>query len=237
MGNFEKNYGKTMEMFMKFANPVKKKIVKTSCYVHKYINYQSIWILKKNGHKDAFNFYIDNINSLNHGVYWADQDFKSSNHFFHLHTEKGMYGFSDALSFSKDYYHKAEKFIKNDDIKNGIFKLGATCHLIQDACVPHHVLGKLLKEHRSFEQWILRRVVEEYFIFEHENIISCGSIEEYIKGNGQHAFDTYYKYAEILDKNERYEKISTDILERAISSTAGVLLDFYEKNISKESLL
>ncbi len=36
------------------------------------------------------------INDINAGVVWADQDLKSSNHFYNPYTNKGLYGNSNA---------------------------------------------------------------------------------------------------------------------------------------------
>lgn len=232
MRRIEKHYGKTVRVFMNIANPVKKRIIKTNCYVHKYINERAVDILEEENH-EAFEFFQHYIGWLNFGVYWADQDFKSSNHFFYLHREKGMYGFSNALHECEKQYNIAIHCAKDGKKERAIFHLGEACHLVQDSTVPHHVMSKLLKEHRPFEQWILKRVNESFYCFNITGVIMKDSVGEYIKANGNFAYDTYIRYGEIENKDDRYEKISSLILERAISSTAGMLLDFYNKYIKK----
>lgn len=232
MSKIEKHYGKTARVFMNIANPVKKRIIKTNCYVHKYINARALDVLK-NEDMEAFKFFEHYIGWLNFGVYWADQDFKSSNHFFYLHLEKGMYGFSNALHECHKHYNIALECASENKKERAVFHLGEACHLIQDSTVPHHVMSKLLKEHRPFEQWIVKRVEEGFYNFNITGVIIKDSIDDYIKTNGKFAYDMYNRYGELDNKDDRYEKISTAILERAISATSGVLLDFYNKYIKK----
>lgn len=233
MGKIEKHYGKTLRTFMNIANPVKKIIMKTHCYVHKYINEQALEVLKES-HYEAFEFFQHYADWLDFGVYWADQDFKSSNHFFYVHREKkGMYGFSNALHECEKQYNIAIHCANEGKKERAMFHLGESCHLIQDATVPHHVMGKLLKEHRPFEQWILRKVQKNFYSFNIKEIIIKDSINEYIKTNGQFAHDVQMRFIEIQDRETRYIKVSTLILERAISTTAGVMLDFYNRYINE----
>jgi phospholipase C len=65
--------------------------MRTECKVHKFINNQSILILKNDGHLKAYNFINAYIDDVNAGVVWADQDLKSSNHFYNPEKEKGLY--------------------------------------------------------------------------------------------------------------------------------------------------
>ncbi|WP_298838286.1 zinc dependent phospholipase C family protein, partial [Clostridium sp.] len=156
---FEATYGKTLRGLMVTINPIKKRIMKTHCIVHKFINIQAIEILKNKGYTEVNTFYKYYVKELNKGVTWADQDFKSSNHFYHHITGTGLYGFSNALTEFNKYYKYALKFVEAGDIRQAMFYFGAACHLIQDATVPQHVNNKLLKNHRNFELWIIGRLM------------------------------------------------------------------------------
>ena len=131
----ENTYGKALQSLMVAVNPIKKKIIKTHCTVHKYINMQAIEILKADGYQEEYEFFKANIKSLNEGVAWADQDFKSSNHFYHVHHETGLYGFSDALTEFKKYYNKAIQYNKVGNMCKTLCYFGAACHLVQDCTV------------------------------------------------------------------------------------------------------
>lgn len=223
----ETTYGKTLKGLMITVNPIKKKIMKTHCIVHKFINIQSIEILKNEGHSEVQGFYKSHIKELNNGVTWADQDFKSSNHFYHHVKGTGLYGFSNALTEFEKYYKSALKFMEAGDTKQALFYFGAACHLVQDATVPQHVNNKLLKSHRNFELWIISKLMSDYSFPIQNEIIKHDNINDYIKNNALFANETYIAYANIQDKEDRYKKISTLIVQRAQKTTAGLMLNFY----------
>ncbi|WP_102400520.1 zinc dependent phospholipase C family protein [Haloimpatiens massiliensis] len=225
----ERTYGSTLKGLMFAVNPIKKKVLKTHCTVHKFINLKAVNILKINGYEQEYNFFRENIRNMNEGVVWADQDFKSSNHFYHVVKGKGLYGFSDALTECKKYYGSSIVYLKKREIKKSLFYFGAACHLIQDATVPQHVNNKLLKSHRKFEIWIISRLMNDYSFEEEKGIKRFSHIEEYIKNNAVYADDTYRKFKDIDDLEERYDKISKNIISEAQKTTAGFLLDYYDE--------
>jgi phospholipase C len=226
---FEVTYGKTLKGLMVTVNPIKKKIMKTHCTVHKFINIQAIDILKNEGYSEFHSFYKGHIKELNNGVTWADQDFKSSNHFYHHIKGTGLYGFSNALIEFEKYYKNALKFMEAGDTKQALFYFGAACHLVQDATVPQHVNNKLLKNHRNFELWIISKLMSDYSFPIFNEIIKQDKIEDYIRNNALFANETYISHANIKNKEDRYKKISTLIVQRAQKTTAGLMLNFYNE--------
>ena len=112
----EKTYGSAVKGIFFAVNPLKKRIMKTNCTVHKFIIIQAIEILKINGYSKEYDFFRKYVRALNIGVTWADQDFKSSNHFYHITRGRGLYGFSDALTECKKYYSKSMQFLKSGEI-------------------------------------------------------------------------------------------------------------------------
>jgi len=229
MGKIETTYGKTLKGLMITINPIKKKVMKTHCIVHKFINIQAIAILKNKEYSEANSFYKRHIKELNRGVTWADQDFKSSNHFYHHIKGTGLYGFSNALTEFKKYYKCALRFMEAGDTRQSLFYFGAACHLIQDATVPQHVNNKLLKNHRNFELWIISRLMSDYSFPIFNEVIKEDKVEDYIKNNALFSNKTYMANVNILDKEDRYKKISTLIVQRAQKTTAGLMLNFYDE--------
>ncbi|ERI90133.1 hypothetical protein HMPREF1982_04073 [Clostridiales bacterium oral taxon 876 str. F0540] len=69
---FESTYGITLRGIMHAVNPIKKKILKTNCTIHKFINMQAIEILKNEGYLKQHEFFKNHIKPLNEGVTWAD---------------------------------------------------------------------------------------------------------------------------------------------------------------------
>jgi phospholipase C len=213
---------------MKSVNPVKKLIIKTSCLVHKVINEKALELILKEGFEEQYNFYKNNINKMNAGTVWADQDFKSTNHFFHFKEEKGLFGFSNALVECTKYFTMAIELNRSEQLDKSLFYFGAACHLVQDATVPQHVNNRLLNSHRNFELWIMDRVVNNNISINPVKIKSYEKVEDYIKENAKFANIIYEKYNNIEMKEERYESIATKIIEEAVQTTAGIMLDFYK---------
>lgn len=225
----ENTYGKALRGIFVTINPIKRRIIKTHCTVHKYICVQSIEILKNRGYEEQYQFYKEHIRALNAGATWADQDFKSSNHFYHYHSGTGLYGFSNALLECKKYYASALKYVEAGDVAEGIFYFGAACHLVQDTTVPQHVNNKLLKNHRKFELWIISKLMTDFSFVEQKDIIEYNTLDEYIKNNAVLANNTYIKYINIEQMEERYHKIATIIIKEAQKTTAGLMLNFYNE--------
>ncbi|MBU5269301.1 phospholipase C [Clostridium cochlearium] len=238
MGNrIEKTYGTALKGLFHAVNPLKKKFLKTYCTVHKFIMLQSLDILKNNKYEDAYNFFKENLSKLNEGTTWADQDFKSSNHFFHFSKGKGLYGFSNALLECKKYHRKSLEYLEKGDLNKAMFFLGAACHLIQDVTVPQHVNNKLLKSHRRFELWIISKLLNDYSFMAEDEIVRYSNLDEYIVNNSFLANNTYIKYINIKNREEKYNKIASIVLKEAQKTTAGFLLDYYEDVKNKESFL
>jgi phospholipase C len=230
----EKTYGKALRGVMYTVNPIKKKLIKTHCTIHKFINMQAIQILKNEGYFEEYEYFRDHIIPLNEGVAWADQDFKSSNHFYHFSKAKGLYGFSDALTECKRYYSKSLAYMKLGETDKAFFFLGASCHLVQDMTVPHHVNNRLLDSHRNFELWIIKRFMSDYSFLIDKGIIRYKSVDDYIKNNALMANNVFLKYLQVEDREERYGKIAARIIKEAQNTTAGFLLDYYDMIHSKK---
>lgn len=227
--HLEETYGSAMRRLMYALNPIKKKFLKTYCTVHKFINIQAVGILQNEGYDEEQKFFKKYIKPLNDGATWADQDFKSSNHFYHYSKGKGLYGFSNALTEFKKYYNKAVFYAEAGDMLNSLFYFGAACHLIQDATVPQHVNNKLLKSHRRFELWIISKLMSDYSFLAQNGIKRYEDPEDYVKKNAAFSNSIFMKYINIADRNERYGKVSPAILKEAQRTTAGLMLDFYNK--------
>lgn len=84
----ESAYQHVLKSVFTVANPVKKVIIKTECQVHKYINLHAINILKNDKYLREHAFFQHHIEEINKGAVWADQDFKSSNHFYNPYKKK-----------------------------------------------------------------------------------------------------------------------------------------------------
>lgn len=223
----ERSYSNVLRNVFKITNPIKKQVIKTECLVHKFINTQAVVILKNDGHINEAKYFSKHIKDINLGAVWADQDYKSSNHFYNPDSDKGLYGFSNAHKECVKYYTTAlTKYFEGDE-SGAMFYLGAACHLIQDVTVPQHVNIKLLKHHRRYEQWVIK-AFEHYKEFRLvKGGIYLDSVKDYIFYNSNLAIETYEKNKDEEDLNTKFYKTTLVILTTAQKSTAGLLLTFY----------
>ena len=176
------------------------------------------------------------INVINAGAVWADQDLKSSNHFYNPDTNKGLYGNSNAKKECISYYKRAIMEYFHGNIKSSMFYLGAACHLIQDLTVPQHANIRLLNNHRSYEKWVINTHRHHDVFKVEKGGIYSNFLKYYIDSNSRKAIATYEKYSYIKNRYKRYFKITSIILTIAQKTTAGLMLKFY-KDTHKINLL
>ncbi|SFC28967.1 zinc dependent phospholipase C family protein [Clostridium uliginosum] len=224
----EKSYSYVFKKVLKTVNPVKKRIMKAECIVHKFINNQSLIVLKNDGHIEAYKLMKSYISDINAGVVWADQDLKSSNHFYNPYTNKGLYGSSDAKKEGISYYTRALNEYFHGNIKDSMFYLGVACHLIQDLTVPQHANVHLLNNHKSYENWVIRthRYHDEFKI--QEGGIYFNSLKHYIDFNSKEAINIYRKHSHVQNRQVRFHIITSKVLTMAQATTAGLMFKFYK---------
>lgn len=223
----EYSYGKLFQYTMKAINPVKKVIVTTECKVHRVINIQALAILKSDKKFGQFNLFSQYLSELNFGVVWADQDFKSSGHFYNPIKGRGLYGNTNALTLANNYYSFAVGCYESGNIKRAMFFLGAAAHLVQDMTVPQHANIKLLQEHHKFEKYVRNTITgtPEYLVY--ENGCYLNSIEGFIRQNAISAIKANNKLSFIVNDDRRYYELAKIVLPLAQRSTAGLFSLFY----------
>lgn len=227
MHAIEKSYSYVYKNIIRAVNPIKKRIIKTECNVHQFINNQSIVILKNDGHIEASNLMATYINDINAGVVWADQDLKSSSHFYNPEIDDGLYGSSNAKKECIKYYTRALREYSHGDIKKSMFYFGASCHLIQDLTVPQHANVELLNNHRSYENWVIKvyKYHHEFKVYKGGTYLN--SLTYYINLNSKKAIDTYKKYLQVENQHMRFYKITSIVLTMAQRTTAGFMFKFF----------
>ena len=228
MKKLEKSYSYVFKGVLKAVNPIKKRIIKAECKVHKFINNQSLTILKNDGHIEVYKLMESYIDDINAGVVWADQDLKSSNHFYNPHKDKGLYGSSNAKSECISYYTKALSEYFQGNIKGAMFHLGTTCHLIQDLTVPQHANVRLLSNHRSYENWVIKTHIHHDEFKLEEGGIYLNSLNQFVNFNSKEAICVYRKHSHIKNKHLRFQLITSIVLTMAQATTAGLMFKFYK---------
>lgn len=228
MDFFETTYDNFLDTVFSIINPIKKSIINTHCKVHIFINYKALNVLKNDKYLAEYNFFSCYIDSINEGAVWADQDFKSSNHFYNPYKKKGMYARKSAMDLGIDYYSKAIQYWIKGEFNKSLFFLGAALHIIQDMTVPQHANIRLLDDHRQYESFI-----KDTYEYIKEFEVSTGaylldSIEDYIRFNSRVALKIHRKFKDIEDDKTRFYRISRCGLPLAIRTTAGAMIMFYD---------
>ena len=88
MSTLEITYHYFLQSLFGIVNPFKETLIKTKCEVHEFINLQALKIVSNDGYTVAHRLFSDFILDLNKGSVWADQDFKSSNHFYNPYKKQ-----------------------------------------------------------------------------------------------------------------------------------------------------
>lgn len=229
MKRLERVYGKTFKTVLWLIRPIKQIFKKTLCEVHIFINRQALEILKNDGYVEECQFYNQYIEQLNKGVVWADQDFRSREHFYNPYTHKGLYGCKSSKQRFAQYYGCALVHWDCGDKDKAMFYLGAAVHLIQDSTIPQHGSVNLLKSHRRFELWVIDVHDDFEYYAVRDKLIYYDNPCTYIEKNARKAIETYRKYSLIKDEGEKYFKITNVIFPLAQRTTTGCLLNFYQK--------
>jgi phospholipase C len=231
MGVGERTYGGMTRFMLAALNPFKKAIVHTECKIHRQMNKQALRILRNEGYQEAYIFYGKHGETLDKGVVWADQDFKSLQHFYHPYRRKGIYGQKNARQLAEEYYRKAIRSYYLGRVERAVFFLGAAAHLIQDLTIPQHANIRLLSSHKSYETFVKHFYNSTRYVKPDRGIIEFDELREYIQFNSRTALKMHKLYGGIGDRQERFYRIAKCSIPLAERTTAGFLLMFYRHHI------
>ena len=209
-----------------YATSPIQRIFSQPVITHNFCNEAAIEILKKDGFTSLGNLVEGYLTKLNKGSQWADSGWKNITHFLNPETKSGLSYFPDARFFYLKYYLEAKKAWSQGDRDKAFFFLGAATHLVQDMCVPHHVLGHLFEGHSKFENW-----AEEHrsqFLVENEGIYEKKrSPGGWLTDNAKRALEFDYLVKD--EKEVHYREATKVLLALAQRTSAGFLKDFLEE--------
>jgi phospholipase C len=224
----EDAYGVITSYTFRALNPFKKMIIHTEAQVHKFNNREAVKLLKTYGYIKEYYLFRYYLMYMNNGTKWADQDFKSSSHFYNPFIMKGLFGQPHSKRMTIKYYKKAKAAWKHKNYEKAMFFLGASTHIIQDLTVPHHVVNRLLDSHRQYENFVKLTydIVKDYRTDQPPIVFS--NIEEYVEYNAGIAYNLYKRYNHLRDKRVKYYKWTRVNLPLSHRTTAGCFLMFLE---------
>ena len=233
MNFIEETYGSFLRLSFAVLNPFKKAVIKTQCQVHKYINVQALTILDNDGKKEVSNFFRNYLILLNDGAVWADQDFKSSQHFYNPYTKKGMYGRKNASDLGIGYYRKALNLWSLGKYDKAFFYFGAALHIVQDMTIPQHANVRLLDNHRQYETFVKRTYRYVHDFKAEKGTVIFDNMDDFVRFNARTAMKIYKKFKTIEEDEQRYYRITKCILPLAERTTAGCMVMFYDQIMNK----
>ncbi len=223
----ETTYNLVLNRIFNLVNPIKKSVKKTECKVHIFLNYYGLEILFENKYLKEYNFFKSYLNTIDEGVVWADQDFKSSSHFYNPDKKRGLYGRKNAIDLCIEYYTKAINQWRYGNKHKSMFYLGAAVHIVQDMTVPQHANIKLLDDHYQYESFVKKTYKSLIGFNEEKKPYILGSIRDYIRFNSRVSLKVYRRFKNIKEDDCRFYRILKCTLPLAKRTTAGVFLLFY----------
>ncbi|MFZ5647176.1 MAG: zinc dependent phospholipase C family protein [Bacillota bacterium] len=204
------------------GSPIQK-IVDRGGATHVFLNNQAIMILK-NDNKHLTSNVIERYRQyIDLGNLWADKGWKCFAHYYNPQNGKGIIPWITAFTECNNYFEAALFNWKSGKYQKAMFYLGATAHIIQDMCVPHHAMGIAFNGHRKFETWAMNN--KEQFKAKNSSLYNdFKSIKELINNNSEIA-KKYYNDVSYYSING-YMRAARDLLTLSQKTTA-YLFDYF----------
>jgi len=191
---------------------------------HEFCNQQAIQILHNDGFELQSQFLTEYLTEMNAGVYWADTGWRNVSHYFEPVKGRGLWQFMNAIDAFTDYYQQAIHHMHRGNYKQAIFLLGASAHLVQDVCVPHHARAKVFSGHKEYESWVQQHY-HNYAVQDKGLYTDDTNLTMQLFKNATIAADLFDWIN--LDKGiMNYHETTSILLPLAQRSTAGLFLTF-----------
>ncbi|RQD69888.1 MAG: hypothetical protein D5S00_05595 [Tindallia sp. MSAO_Bac2] len=183
------------------------------CIVHEKLNEQTLELMIWNGNRKLALQMRQYLPLINQGSRWVDQGFRNMHHFFHPIHKKGLPGCSNAQDEIRKFTKQIRKAGRSQNLRMFYFSLGAILHLTQDMCVPHHIFGKLLQGHHTYEKWVQDHF-ESFPVKSFQKNLPEMTAEEILINNAQNGLDFEgLMYGEM--KEREMLMATTELLQQA----------------------
>ncbi|MEW6661542.1 MAG: zinc dependent phospholipase C family protein [Bacillota bacterium] len=194
---------------------------------HIFCNHQALQILANDGYEGPTSQLKKYLIQLDKGVQWADRGKGSINHHYNPSSGKGLWHWASAAATCAFFYSKAFGLWERGFFEQAMFFLGASTHLIQDVCAPHHARCQVLDGHQRFERWVSNRV-HSFRVFRNGIYQLKRPPEEWISINATEGYQGY-SLVRLGNSSKDYHQAASHLLALAQRSTAGFWLSFLEK--------
>lgn len=219
-------YVAAAKIILAAASPAQR-LVQGPALTHFMCNRQALKILDNDSRKKQAEIAGEFSIELDKGVSWADRGFKNMSHFTNPGTNKGLYGWTDAVRECSLFWNKALHNWQESNYDKAFFYLGAAAHLVQDVCVPHHARGILFDGHQEFEAWTEEN--RNNYRVSKQGLYDLGeSPGDWIRANSLFAAKQYHLVGASSVRQD-YHQAAQLLLTRAQRATAGFLNWFFMK--------
>jgi len=225
----EKHIWPAFKLLLSAGTPIQK-LIGGGGETHLFLNRQGLLILKNDNRTGAHNLAEKYKSVLDLGNLWADQGWKCFAHYYKPQTGKGFIPWISAINEGCGYFQLALTSWKAGKPREAMFYLGATAHIIQDMCVPHHAMGIAFNGHRKFELWALsnKDQYKQKYGAEYKHINDIG---ELISGN---AIIAQMHYDNVAYYSNKYANSGKEMLLLAQKSTATLYDYFYKTALTPQ---
>lgn len=220
-----KGYWKATKRLLSVTSPVQKLLPQPG-KTHGLCLEQAVEVMKGDGFKQEAALVGSHLQELMEGVVWADSAWKNSCHFLNPLSGKGIWGWPNAVMEAGIQYELAIRKARANNLPRSMFFLGATAHVIQDLCVPHHARGILWEGHQEFEDWASANCTK-YAVNQGGIYHSGVNPVLWILQNAQVAYKTFPLVADTTDQD--YNTAGKILIPMAQRATAGFFTRFCQQ--------
>lgn len=206
-----------IKLFLAAGTPLQKLF--SGCGItHLFCVRQALNILTADGRKKQADILRSYLRNIEEGVLWADWAWKNFFHYYDPRSKRGLGPLPSAKVECSSYLEKASRYWKVNNPKKAFFFLGASAHIIQDLCVPHHARNVALCHHMEYEKWVEKNY--QQFIVESDGVyLDLVDPTDYVEYNANLSWG-YLPF--VIEKSVSSFKIATSfLLPLAQRSTAG----------------
>lgn len=191
---------------------------------HVFCNQQALKILRNDGNITNLKYLNNYLEVINRGVLWADRGWKYLSHYYNPVTDSGLGPWPDARLEFNCYFDKSLALWNRGNKKKALFFLGASAHLVQDLCVPHHSNGIAFFGHQEYEKWVKNN--HRFFSVYSNGIYNSFTVpDEWLTFNARIS-RKYLPYVLSTGSDTSYRMATGVLLPLAQRSTAG-FFNFY----------
>lgn len=233
MNLIEKKVWPVFKILLSAGTPIQRMLDRSGGDTHLFINDQAVNILKYKKSIAVIKLVERYKTYIDLGNLWADKGWKCFAHYYKPDNRNGYFPMVSAVTEGINHFNAALHNWEKGKLQKSMFYLGASAHIVQDICVPHHAMGIAFNGHSNFEQWSM----ENRYLFKakkEEGHIYFDSFNNLIINNASCAQGYYHKVSTYNINN--YMSAAKELLNLAQKSTACLFNLFLNSIKNKDTI-